>query len=348
MRDDQAQTSAAALLMMAQWHSQRPSFALMGEFSAGKSTLLNLLLGRAVLPAMVTATKLPVIWLTHGTTPACHGLTFGGDLHALPALTPSTAHWERYAVVRLVLDAPMLQDCDIIDTPGISDPRLATGSLRVIADFADFAIWCTAANQAWRQSEKAAWSALPARLRADSILAITRADMMKPADLAKVAKRMRSETQGLFATICPIATPLAMGRRADDPLWHSSGAADLMAAIATAQEAAQTACAARSATVSPAPPQPAAAPLPQQDLRAIWQKLTKEMPLPATKDKVLAIIEQFDVAIAGDSTLQAAQARVLARCLQVDDRDGLDYAQVLMQVQQDVEDFANDAWCRLA
>ena len=37
----------------------RPRIALMGEFSSGKSTLLNLLIGEALLPTKVTATELP-------------------------------------------------------------------------------------------------------------------------------------------------------------------------------------------------------------------------------------------------------------------------------------------------
>ena len=38
---------------------RRPRVALMGEFSAGKSTLSNLLIGKSALPVNVTATQLP-------------------------------------------------------------------------------------------------------------------------------------------------------------------------------------------------------------------------------------------------------------------------------------------------
>jgi GTPase Era involved in 16S rRNA processing len=220
VRDDQLHTTETARQQMLDWYSQRPSLVLMGEFSAGKSTLLNVLLGQQVLTAMVTATKLPVVWITHGATQASYGLTYDGQLHALTDVTPDRVDWERYLLVRMTLDAPLLQHCDVIDTPGISDPRLAVGSLRVIADFADFAIWCSAANQAWRQSEKAAWTALPARLRDNSILAVTRMDMLPtPSDVAKVLKRLTRETDGLFATICPIASLQAMQAAGDPQAW---------------------------------------------------------------------------------------------------------------------------------
>ena len=45
----------------------RPCVALMGEFSAGKSTLSNLLIGTEALPVNVTATQLPPVWLSRGT-----------------------------------------------------------------------------------------------------------------------------------------------------------------------------------------------------------------------------------------------------------------------------------------
>jgi GTPase Era involved in 16S rRNA processing len=40
--------------------------AILGEFSSGKSTLANVLLGRVSSPVRVTATQVPPIWYTHG------------------------------------------------------------------------------------------------------------------------------------------------------------------------------------------------------------------------------------------------------------------------------------------
>jgi putative ribosome biogenesis GTPase RsgA len=35
---------------LAEWSMRKPVIALMGEFSAGKSTLMNLLIGQNILP----------------------------------------------------------------------------------------------------------------------------------------------------------------------------------------------------------------------------------------------------------------------------------------------------------
>ena len=46
---------------------RKPRIALMGEFSAGKSTLSNLLMGQRPLPEKVTATRLSPVWISYGT-----------------------------------------------------------------------------------------------------------------------------------------------------------------------------------------------------------------------------------------------------------------------------------------
>ena len=45
---------------------RKPRIALMGEFSAGKSTLANMLVGAQHLPVQVTATQLPPVWISQG------------------------------------------------------------------------------------------------------------------------------------------------------------------------------------------------------------------------------------------------------------------------------------------
>ena len=76
---------ALASGQLAAWFARRPSFALMGEYSAGKSALLNALLGQSLLPTRVTATDLPAVWITHGDR------TFSSTRRALPFW----ANWRR-------------------------------------------------------------------------------------------------------------------------------------------------------------------------------------------------------------------------------------------------------------
>ena len=219
------------------WAERRASVALMGELSAGKSTLMNFLSEEGRLPTRATATELPPVWLTFGRRKA-HWVDCDGGAHTLDLAeirsVPMTARF-----IRIHATAEILEHCDIIDTPGISDPNLAVESWRYVAGQANMVLWCTSATQAWRETERSAWLSLPERLRRDSILVVTRADkLLTEADRDKVRRRLVREPEGMFASIVFMATHDAVQAKAElaadaeTPLWVESGAAALLDALA--------------------------------------------------------------------------------------------------------------------
>lgn len=211
--------SQRARAYLAAWHSRRPTLAIMGEFNSGKSALLNCLLGRALLPTRATATDMPAIWITRGTTETVQGLGFDGHLASLSLADLTEGRAMQYLCIRIEMDAPILDRVDIIDTPGISDPRMTTDIVEEVARNVDFVVWCSTMTQAWRQTERAFWRALPDRIKSGSILALTRADLIgSPKDVDKVIRRCRRESDDSFAAILPVASPLAdLARTATTP-----------------------------------------------------------------------------------------------------------------------------------
>jgi len=208
MLDSGPRISIDAQDLLVDWYTTKPVFALMGEYSAGKSTLLNFLLDQAALPTKVTATNLPPVWLTFSDTPTCQGLE--------------------------------------------------KGALNFLGDYIDFTLWLSAANQAWRQTEKMAWQAFPDTLRADSVLLLTRADKLRnPKDVGKVVKRCASETADLFREIVPLMTTKAAtvdhADRHDDADgdWAATGGAALESALATSL--ARAAITRKEAALAPKP-----------------------------------------------------------------------------------------------
>lgn len=224
--------SEPALQRLAAWSARKPRIALMGEFSSGKSTLLNLLIGEDFLPTRVTATELPPVWFSHGAPRAYwvdrqdrrHPIGFGawGGI-------PRSARY-----IRIFAPAAYLERCDVIDTPGISDPNLEDESWRFPVGQADFILWCTPATQAWRETERSTWASLPERLRAQSLLVVTRADKIDLFDREKVARRLSRESAGLFQGLMFLSSVDALKGRAeieesgDATLWEGSGAIELM------------------------------------------------------------------------------------------------------------------------
>ncbi|MCW2304092.1 hypothetical protein M2324_002497 [Rhodovulum sulfidophilum] len=187
-----------------------PCIALMGEIGAGKTTLAHLLVGRPLMPRTSTATRLPPGRITHGTAPPCReddrGRTAPVDLADLARLSPADTR-----LIRLQAEAEILRHCDLIDTPGISDPEIGPDVWEYATGLADGVLWCSHAPEAWRPSEAAIWDMFGPRLGGSSLLLLTRFDRLaSERDRERVLRRVRRETAGLFAGVLPIALTEAL------------------------------------------------------------------------------------------------------------------------------------------
>ena len=205
--------------------TRKPRVAIMGEFSAGKSTLSNLLLGARPLPEKVTATRLSPVWITLGQGAPVRVDLDGGEspihIEEIEAVPLEETHH-----IRLPLEAEILRYCDLIDFPGISDPNMDPAVWERVLDEVDMVLWCTHATQAWRQSEAAVWEGVPEAVQARSLLLVTRFDKLTTErDRARVLHRVTTETEGLFGAIFPISLIQALASADDPEAWETSGAA---------------------------------------------------------------------------------------------------------------------------
>ena len=204
--------------------TRKPRIAIMGEFSSGKSTLCNVLMGARPLLEKVTATQLPPVWLSYGPddayTMGLDGVAYDLDLRDLERVSLETTEH-----VRIFMKSDILRYCDLIDMPGISDPSMSPEVWERMAHLADGVLWCTHATQAWRQSESGVWNGFPQEMRRNSLLLITRFDKINSdADRAKVLKRVTQEVGDLFSQVIPVSLLKAMNAGDDETKWIESGA----------------------------------------------------------------------------------------------------------------------------
>ncbi|SFO19561.1 Dynamin family protein [Roseovarius lutimaris] len=205
---------------------RKPCIALMGEFSAGKSTLANLLIGSDPLPVQVIATQLPPVWISHGDVPAFR-VDLEGNQVPIDLDNLAEAPLEETAYIRIFCDEDLLLQCDLLDMPGISDPNMSSEIWQRMISKADGVLWCSHATQAWRQSEAAVWASLPPALYQRSLLLLTRIDKItSDRDRQKVIRRVRTETDGLFLECLPISLLEATTQQDDYDVWLRSGAED--------------------------------------------------------------------------------------------------------------------------
>lgn len=203
---------------------RKPRIALMGEFSAGKSTLSNLLLGARPLPEKVTATRLSPVWLSHGTEDP-YRVDVDGSAEYVSLERLEDIPVDQTRVIRMFMEADILEVCDLIDFPGISDPNMSSSVWERMLTEVDAVLWCTHATQAWRQSEAAVWDTMPDMVRANSVLLITRFDKLTTEnDQRRVLKRVKRETDGQFSAVFPISLIQALQAGEDYERWNASGA----------------------------------------------------------------------------------------------------------------------------
>lgn len=211
--------------------SGKPVLCLMGEFSAGKSTLSNLLIDTTALPVNVTATQLPPVWMSKGSD-APYRVDMNGSEQEfdLAQIEDVSVHDTNY--IRVFHESPLLEKCDLIDMPGISDPNMDSEVWERVIPNADAVIWCTHATQAWRQSEAAVWSMLPNELYQNSYLLLTRMDkILSERDRMRVIKRVARETDGLFRDLFPISLTQALCANGDAEKLAASGAGPFKLAL---------------------------------------------------------------------------------------------------------------------
>lgn len=224
---DQRIVGPDQMARLSAWNARKPVIAIMGEFSAGKSTLLNMLIGRSILPTQVTATKLPPVWLRHGSE-APYRVDKSNRRHPIDLNDLATVPVKDTRYIRIFCEAEVLESCDLLDTPGISDPNIPMNWWIKTLGYANAVLWCSHAGQAWRESERSAWESLPERLRRHSLLLITRSDKItSDIDRMKIDTRLRRETENLFGGRLFISLTNALraleGEGSVD-LWASSGA----------------------------------------------------------------------------------------------------------------------------
>jgi hypothetical protein len=176
---------------------------VVGEFNSGKTSLVNALLGAAVLkPSFVVRTVHPTV-VGYAAKPSLSGET--GDRKRIRLAWDAVDDAVALDIRRLHVGMPLerLRSVRVIDTPGLAwgDDSSDRRTLQLCRN-ADTVIWCTPALQAWKASEERAWLSLSQRTRHRGILAVTFEDTIdSSADANRLLARLRAEAGPHFGKI---------------------------------------------------------------------------------------------------------------------------------------------------
>jgi hypothetical protein len=215
-----------------------PCLALCGEFSAGKSSIVNLLLGCDTLPTSVLSSTRRPTYLRYAPDLRIEAISESGEREVVSPATIATLSREDISRFDVGMPSGLLRHVELLDTPGFADPFHDHHSTLDAVEGTDICVWCTLATQAWRESERQTWLSLPSRFRTNGVLVVTHVDTLAHSgEQQRVRARLGREAGDLFGDIVLLSVPDAMravhadGRIVDPVLWQDSGGGALVAAL---------------------------------------------------------------------------------------------------------------------
>lgn len=205
--------------------------AILGEFNAGKSTLVNAFVGADVAPTGILPTTATLNVLRGGAERRVRlvrkdGTTREGDYDQLKQMLED-AEEEETAIdhVEIVLPSELLERVWILDTPGSNAPvpeheALAAEALRR----ADAALWIFDSGQAGKATEGKILKAIRASRR-HVVAALNKVDRLKPEQLQKIHESLAEELPEIGDSVVALSAKRALKSRlkGDDEGWEASG-----------------------------------------------------------------------------------------------------------------------------
>ncbi|MDR2857782.1 MAG: hypothetical protein LBV50_08030 [Novosphingobium sp.] len=247
-----ARLDAAACDATSDTHASPFRVAIAGEFNSGKSSLINLLLRRELLRVGPTYSHMPPVRIhLQGGEPS------GPE--------PDDAAASGSGAIDMNVPCAALAGITISEVSADESGHLTPqAEAELLA--ADMIVWCTIGPRAWTLSEIDIVENLPRDRFAGALLAVTRSDLLTPAERDTVLSRIRPMTQDYFDEILMVeASGETIRRSAEDLIWRRSAGEALCKAVRR-----------RHAAWQAAPP-PAPAPAPANDSPGMWAAAMAEV-----------------------------------------------------------------------
>lgn len=207
----------STLQQMTQKKERPLVLAIVGEFSAGKSTFINALLQRELLPDGPTPTTGVATRLHHGDQDAMvvslkDGATLSSDIGQLQNL--STHHGQSLIPIQdivhidVYIKSAFLKNIIIVDTPGLNAPNAQDHLItEKILDDADAIVWLMDCKMAASNTQITILKKLEKRYTSKSLLVLSKIDLLKnpKEELLQIHKFVQKHVGSLFTDIVNVS-----------------------------------------------------------------------------------------------------------------------------------------------
>ncbi len=196
--------------------------AIIGQFSSGKSTFLNALLGEDILPTGITPITSKVCKICYGEEYILEVIYKNGHkvLQNIDFLH-KTSRQNSQNIDYFCLYAPilLLKEINFLDTPGFnSQNQEDTNATLKILENADGIIWLTLIDNAGKNSEKQLLKEFIKHYAQKSLCVLNQKDRLKTQeDIDTSVQYAKEAFSGIFTSIIPISAKMALQAHLNSP-----------------------------------------------------------------------------------------------------------------------------------
>ena len=193
--------------------------AIVGQFSSGKSTFLNALLSKDVLPTGITPVTSKVNFINYGEEYKLKVSYHNGatEYHALETISQFTDQRKAVEDIKyLTLYAPMdiLKDISFVDTPGLNSQSLEdTQVTKKILRDVDGIIWLTLIDNAGKESEAEVLKEYLENFKDKSLCVLNQKDKFTPQEIDTTVDYIKERFSTFFSHVIPISAKQALDSR---------------------------------------------------------------------------------------------------------------------------------------
>ncbi|WP_107697612.1 dynamin family protein [Campylobacter concisus] len=193
--------------------NEPPLIAVIGQFSSGKSTFLNALLGQDILPSGLTPVTAKAVRLKFAKIPLLSVKFINGSesLLASSDLAELNKLGEQVSGMTLYAPSEILKEINFIDTPGLNSLRDAdTKETKNTLKKVSGAIWLSLANNAAKASELESIKEILKANDLKAICLINQKDKLSEEGLENLLKHTGQTYGELFEDIIAISSKQAL------------------------------------------------------------------------------------------------------------------------------------------
>jgi len=194
--------------------------AITGQFSSGKSTFLNALLSKNILPTGITPVTSKVNFINYGEEYKLKITYYSGaqefaPIESIADFTDQREH-EMKDIKYLTLYAPMdiLKDISFVDTPGLNSQSQSDTDItkKVLRDVGGI-IWLTLIDNAGKMSEAEVLEEYMELFKDKSLCVLNQKDKFTEEQIATTTNYVSDKFDKFFAQVVPISAKMALDSR---------------------------------------------------------------------------------------------------------------------------------------